>query len=120
MKLKAINAQVGALGGLTSPGTATLEITLLDNGVPYVNPPGSGYVFDPTISADDNSITMTADATVENQVDISIPAGDTATQITFTASAIAPDGTTVTATLSVPLAPAPVASPFTLSLSQTS
>lgn len=106
-----------AIGQLSSPGTAVLLLALLDNGQPYVAPSGSSYVFSPTLSASDSSVTIAADPTVPDQFDATIPAGDPATSVTFTASATAPDGSTASGTLTIPFAPQP--QKFSISVTQT-
>jgi hypothetical protein len=125
MKITKINGRtvrqnsVGDIGALTSPGTATLSLELLDNGQPYVTPPGSSYVFDPTISAGgDFSVSMTANPTVPDQVDVVIEAGDGNASITFTSTAIAPDGSTATGTLTLPLSQVTPTDNFTVSINQ--
>lgn len=105
-----------AIGQLSSPGTAEILLALLDNGSPYVPPAGSSYVFTPTLTASDSSVSIAADPTVPNQFDVTIPAGDTGASVTFNATATAPDGTTATGTLTVPLAPVP--QQFTISVTQ--
>ena len=106
-----------AIGSLTSPGTASILLELFDNGAPYVAPAGSTYVFTPTLTASDPSVTIAPDATVPDQFDVTIPAGDPSTSVTFTGSATAPDGTTATGTLSIPFTATPQA--FSISVSQT-
>ena len=105
-----------AIGSLTSPGTASILLALLDNGAPYVLPAGSTYVFTPTLTASDTSVTIAADPTVADQFDVTIPAGDTSTSVVFTGTATAPDGTTATGTLSIPFASTP--QQFSISVTQ--
>ena len=106
-----------AIGSLTSPGTASILLALLDNGAPYVAPEGSSYVFTPTLTASDTSVTIAPDATVPDQFDVTIPAGDTSTSVVFTGTATAPDGTTATGTLTIPFAATPQV--FSISVTQT-
>jgi hypothetical protein len=106
-----------AIGSLTSPGTASILLALLDNGAPYVAPEGSTYVFTPSLACSDASVTIAPDATTPDQFDVTIPAGDTSTSAVFTATATAPDGTTATGTLSIPLAAIP--QQFSISVTQT-
>jgi hypothetical protein len=106
-----------AIGALVSPGTAVLLLALLDNGAPYVPPAGSSYAFAPSLTADDTNVSIVADPTTPEEFDVTIPAGDTNTSVTFTATATAPDGTTATGTLTIPLAPEP--QQFTISITQT-
>jgi hypothetical protein len=106
-----------AVGSLSSPGTLTLVVALLDNGSPYVAPAGSTYVFAPTVTTTDPAITFTADPTTPDQFDGVIAAGDTSTSASFTASAVDPTGATQTVTISIPFASVPHF--FTLSLTQT-
>ena len=105
-----------AIGSLSSPGTASILLALLDNGSPYVPPAGSTYTFAPTLTSSDTLVTITADPTVPDQFDVTIPAGDTSTSVTFTASATAPDGTTASGTLSIPFASTP--QQFSISVTQ--
>ena len=105
-----------SIGLLTSPGTASILLELLDNGAPYVPPVGSSYVFTPSLVASDSTVTITPDPTVPDQFDVTIPAGDASTSVTFTASAVAPDGTTATGTLTIPFAPVPQT--FSISVTQ--
>ncbi len=105
-----------AIGSLTSPGTASILLALLDNGSPYVAPEGSTYTFSPTLTASDALVTISPDATVPDQFDVTIPAGDTSASVTFTGTATAPDGTTATGTLSIPFAAVPQT--FTISVTQ--
>jgi hypothetical protein len=106
-----------AIALLSSPGSASILAALLDNGSPYVAPAGSPYVFSPSLVADDTLVAIAPDPAVAGQFSVTIPAGDPAASVTFTGSAVAPDGSTVTATLQIPFAPAP--QKFTLTLSQT-
>lgn len=106
-----------AIGQLSSPGTAVLLLALLDNGEPYVEPSGSAYVFTPTLTASDASVTITPDASTPNQFDVVIPAGDSSASVIFSASATAPDGSTASGTLTIPFAPEP--QKFTISITQT-
>jgi hypothetical protein len=107
-----------AIGGLSSPGSATLNFTLLDqNGNPYVVPAGSTYVFNPTVSADDPNVTLTENTSnATPQVFVSIPPGDPSAQVTFSATATDPDGNTATGTLSIPLSE--VTQTFTIEITQ--
>jgi hypothetical protein len=107
-----------AIGSLSSPGTAALFLALLDNGSPFTPPPGSTYVFTPTLTASDSSVTIAADPTTPEQFDVTIPAGDTSTSVTFTGLATAPDDTTATGTLTIPFAATP--QKFSISVTQTS
>jgi hypothetical protein len=106
-----------SIGLLSSPGTASILLALLDNGAPYTPPVGSTYVFTPTLTASDTDVTIAADPTTPDQFDVTIPAGDPSTSVTFTASATAPDGTTATGTLTIPFAPTP--QQFSISVTQT-
>ena len=106
-----------AIGSLTSPGTASILLALLDNGSPFVPVLGSTYVFTPTLTADDTNVSISADPTVPDQFNVTIPAGDPSTRVTFTGSATAPDGTAATGTLSIPFATTPQT--FTIGLTQT-
>lgn len=112
--------------GITDGGSAQFGATLLDNGQPFVTPSGSTFTFVPTFSADDTLVSFapaTSDASggtipLEAQTVVSVPATDTATQITITATATAPDGTTATGTLVIQLTGE--AQQFTIAITQLS
>jgi hypothetical protein len=104
-----------AIGSLTSPGTATLLLSLLDNGQPYTAV--EGYVFTPTLTSNDTSIQIVADATTPNEFDLTIPSGDTSQSATFNATATAPDGSTAIGALTIPFMA--VAQQFTIKIAQT-
>jgi hypothetical protein len=103
-----------ALTQLTSPGAFIVGLTLLSNGAPFVPEAGSSFVFSPTLAISDTSVVSTPDATVPNQFDITIPAGDTSASVTFTASATDPDGNAIVETLTLPFAT--VSQAFTISI----
>lgn len=106
-----------AIGSLSSPGTATLLLALLDNGAPFTPPAGSTYVFSPTLTADDTNISIAADPSNPLSFNVNIPAGDPSTVANFTATATAPDGTTATGTLAIPFAAQP--QQFSINIQQT-
>lgn len=115
-----------AIGNINAGSTGQFGATLLDNGAPYVAPSGSTYVFTPTFSASDTTVTFapaTTDASagaipLADQTVMSVPANDTGTSVTVGVSAVAPDGTTVTATLVVTLTPGTTTATFSVALSQ--
>ena len=113
-----------ALENITAGTTGQFGATLLDNGLPYSAPAGSSYVFTPAFTASDSAVTFTPatdDASsgtipLADQIVVSIPASDSGTSVTITATATAPDGTTVTNSITVALTPLPRT--YTLAISQ--
>jgi hypothetical protein len=106
-----------AIGNIAAGSTGTFTPQLLLNGQPFVVPAGSTFVPQYTYSSPtaDAVLTPSADTT---SVVVGIPTGSTDTSVTVGASVIAPDGSTQTATDTVPVTPgSPQA--FSLSLSQT-
>lgn len=108
-----------AIGNITAGTTGQLGATLLDNGAAV-----TGFTPTFTFSASDTTVTF-APATTDgsggtvplaNQTVISVPAGDTGTSVTITASTPAPDGTTASGTLTITLTPVP--QQFTVALTQ--
>jgi len=95
---------------ITAAGTSgTITATYTDNGAPATptNPIA--------LTCDDSTVTITPVDTFNWTVDV--PAGDTASSITLTASVANSDGTTSTAQLTIPLQAAP--QQFVLTLAQT-
>jgi hypothetical protein len=113
-----------AIGTIAAGSTGQFGVALLDNGVPYVDPTGSTYALTPTFTASDPTVTFapaTEDASagailLADQVVATVPAGDLGTSVTITATATAPDGTTITGELTVALTPE--AQKFTLVVTQ--
>lgn len=112
-----------AVGTITAGTPSQFGSALLDNGAVFVPPAGSTYVFSPTFTADDPGATF-APATVDAsggtiplsaQTVVTLPVGDTATSVTITATATAPDGTVSTGKISVP-----AAQQFTIAVTQLS
>lgn len=103
--------------GIVLGGSGTFLVSLLANGNPYTPPAGSTYVFAPTLSASDPNVTITPNSGVADSFNVAVPAGDANTSTSLQASAVAPDGSTVTQTISVPYLPVPQA--FTLQIVQT-
>lgn len=97
---------------ITVGATGTFSAQLEDNGNPISLPAGSTF----TWSADDTnaSLAPSADST---SVVVSVPATDASTSITVTASTVAPDGSTVQGSVTVPIIPG-VAHTFTVSVTQ--
>lgn len=85
------------IGMLYSPGTASFQLTLLDDGKPYVFPAHSNYRFDPTFTSTDSTLRIEQDSATANLFHVSIPAGEKSTGILFNAEAVAPDGTYILA-----------------------
>jgi hypothetical protein len=96
--------------GTTGTFTAQLE----DNGNPISLPSGSTFAW----SADDTNAALAPSADSTSVV-VTVPATDTATSITVTASTTAPDGSTVSGSVTVPITPG-VAHTFTVLVSQVS
>lgn len=112
--------------GITAGGSGQFGAALLDNGQLFTPPAGSTYVFVPTFSADDTTVTFSA-ATIDPsggaiplaaQTVVNVPAGDPGTPITITATATAPDGSMATGSLSVPVTAE--AQQFTIAVGQLS
>jgi hypothetical protein len=93
---------VTSVTSLTTPGAYNVLLTLLANGVLFVPEAGSSFVFAPTLVADDTTVTIAADATTPNSFDVTIPAGDPAKSVVFTAQGTDPDGNSIVSTLELP------------------
>jgi hypothetical protein len=113
-----------SIGNITAGTTGQFGATLLDNGTLYETPAGSTYIFTPSFTASDPTVTF-APATVdesggtillEDQVVVTVPGGDLETSVTITATATAPDGTMATGSVTVTLTPAP--QKFTIAVTQ--
>jgi hypothetical protein len=101
---------------LTSPGAFLAQLVLLANGSPFTPEAGSSFVFSPTLTADDTTVVIAPDATTPALFDITIPAGDTGTSVTFTANGTDPNGNPIpAATLTLPFAA--VAQTFSIGIS---
>jgi hypothetical protein len=113
-----------AVGNITAGTTGQFAASLLDNGAAFTPPSGSTYTLNPTWTSSDPSVTFapaTTDASngaipLQDQTLVTVPAGDTGTSVTITATAPAPDGTTATGSLVVALTPVP--QKFALAVSQ--
>jgi len=113
-----------AIGNIPAGSSGQLGAQLLLNGSSYVVPSDDSYVFTPTFTADDPSVTFTAATTDESggtlpladQIVLDVPAGDTGTSVTVTVTAADPNGNTLSATLTIPLTPE--GQTFTISLTQ--
>ncbi len=103
----------GASMAISVGTTGTFTAQLEDNGNPIPLPSGSTFAW----TADDTSASLAASADSTSVV-VSVPATDTATSITVTASTTAPDGSTVSGSVTVPITPG-VAHTFTVLVSQT-
>lgn len=95
------------IGTLSSPGTASFQLTLLDNGKLYAPPPHTDYVFDATFTSPDTTVVIEQDKMTANLFRVTIPSGEKSTAVTFNASAVAPDGSLISA--QVPLLAQPTA-----------
>ena len=115
-----------ALGNITAGTTGQVSAgPLLDNGVPYVTPPDSVYVFVPTLTSSDLDVIITPATTdmsggtipLALQFVLTVPAGELGTSVTISGSAPAPDGSLAVGTpLTIALTPLP--QQFTFAISQ--
>lgn len=94
--------------------TGTFLASLLLNGAPYT--PTTPFTLSVSWTVDDTSVVLTPSDDTTSVV-AAVPAGDTGTSINITATTTAPDGTTVTNTVNVPLGPEPQV--FSLGITQT-
>jgi hypothetical protein len=108
-----------SLGNIAAGSSGTFAAQLLLNGQPYA-PLAGAPVLDVTYSADDPDVVLDPSADTTSVV-AEVPAASQDTELTVGASAVAPDGTTVTAQVNVIVTPAaPPAQVFSLKLDQTS
>jgi hypothetical protein len=113
-----------SIGNIVAGTTGQLEAEIFENGVLYTPPVGSAYAPTITWTASDPSVTLTpvtADDSggavpLAQQTVVNVPAGDTSTSVTITATTTDPNGNTITGTINIPLTSAPQV--FTLQLSQ--
>jgi hypothetical protein len=85
---------------ISQGATGTFQAQLEDNGNPIDLPSGSTFSW----SADDSNAQLAPSADTLSVV-VSVPADDAATSITVTASTTAPDGSTVSGSVTVPVIP---------------
>jgi len=102
----------GAPMAITVGATGTFAAQLEDNGNPIPLPAGSTFAW----TSDDSNAGITASSDTLTAV-VSVPATDTATSITVTATTIDPDGKTVQGSVTVPIIPG-VSHTFTVSVTQ--
>jgi hypothetical protein len=107
-----------AIGNIAAGSSGTFAATLLENGSPYVPPVGSTYAPVWTYSSSDSTATFVTTPDTTSTV-LSVPSNDLGTSLAVGASAIAPDGSTVTTALDVTLTPGVVTAVFAASLTQT-
>ena len=106
-----------AIGNINAGSTGTFAATLLQNGAPLTTPPVPATVW--TYSCSDSSVTIAPSADTTSAV-YSVPSNDTGTSFQAAASAVAPDGTTVTTPpLTVTLTPGTTSTVFSASIAQT-
>jgi hypothetical protein len=106
-----------AIGNIAAGSTGTFAATLLENGAPLTTPPTTPTVW--TYSCSDPSVTIATSADTTSAV-YSVPANDTGTSFQAGASAVAPDGTTVsTPPVTVTLTPGTTTAVFSAVLNQT-
>jgi len=104
-----------AIGNIPAGSTGTFAATLLENGSPVVPQPTIAW----TYSCSDPSVTISPSADTTSAV-FSVPQNDTGTSFQAAASAIAPDGTTVTTPpVTVTLTPGTTSAVFSASIAQT-
>jgi hypothetical protein len=104
---------------ITSPGAYVVTLTLLANGTPFVpTADNAGFTFTPSLTANDTSVTITADATTPDQFDVVVPAGDPNKSVVFTAQAVDPDGNSIVNTLELPFSSVSVAYTIGIVVSQ--
>lgn len=89
-----------AIGNLNPGGTGSFAAQFLENGNPSSQAPTSVPVW----SSDDASATFVTAADGLSTV-MTLDAADTSTSVTVTVSATAPDGSTATGSLTVPVTP---------------
>ncbi len=113
-----------SIGNIVAGTTGQLEAEVFENGVLYTPPVGTTYAPTITWTASDPSVTFTA-ATADDsggtvplsqQTVVNVPAGDTSTSVTITATTTDPNGSPLTGTISIPITSAPQV--FTLSVTQ--
>lgn len=91
-----------AIGNIGAGTSGTFAAQLEDNGSPIALPVGSTFAW----TASDTTVLITpSDDSLSALIDV--PSGDTGTSITVTASTVAPDGSTVSGSITVPLTPVP-------------
>lgn len=112
IRITQTNTQENTMAGIAAGSTGTFTATLNDNGAPIALPAGSTFGW----SADDASVTFVTSPDTTSTV-VSVPAGDEGTSVTITASTTAPDSTTVSGSVTVPLTPEP--QQFTVTVAQT-
>ena len=106
-----------AIGNINAGSTGTFAATLLENGAPLTTPPSTPTVW--TYSCSDPTVTIVTSADTTSSV-FSVPQNDTGTSFQAAASAVAPDGTTVTTPpLTVTLTPGTTSAVFSASIAQT-
>jgi hypothetical protein len=113
-----------SIGNIVAGTTGQLEAEVFENGVLYTPPVGTTYAPTVSWSASDTEVTFTP-ATADDsggivpltqQIVVNVPAGDTSTSVTITATTTDPNGNSLTGTLSIPITSAPQV--FTLLVSQ--
>ncbi len=113
-----------SIGNIVAGTTGQIEAEVYENGVLYNPPVGSTYAPTFTWTASDPSVTFTP-ATADDsdgavplgqQIVVNVPAGDTSTSVTITATTVDPNGNPLTGTISIPVTSAPQV--FALQLTQ--
>jgi hypothetical protein len=113
-----------SVGNIVAGTTGQIEAEVFENGVPYTPPVGTVYTPTITWTASDPSVTFTPATDddsggvvpLSQQIVVNIPAGDTSTSVTITATTTDPNGNPLTGTISIPVTSAPQV--FTLQLTQ--
>ena len=113
-----------SVGNIVAGTTGQLEAEVFENGVLYTPPVGTTYTPAITWTSSDAEVTFTP-ATADDsggavpltqQIVVNIPAGDTSTSVTITATTTDPNGNPLTGTISIPVTSAPQT--FTLNVTQ--
>ena len=99
---------------ISQGATGTFQAQLEDNGNPIPLPSGSTFAW----TSDDANAQLAPSADTLSVV-VTVPADDAATSITVTASTTAPDGSTVSGSVTVPIIPG-VQHVFTVAVQQVS
>lgn len=113
-----------SVGNIVAGTTGQIEAEVFENGVLYTAPVGTTYVPTLTWTSSDSTVTFTpatdddsgGTVPLTQQIVVNVPAGDTSTSVTITATTTDPNGNPLTGTISIPVTSAPQV--FTLQLTQ--
>jgi hypothetical protein len=101
-----------AIGTIPAGQTGTFAAQLMDNGSPIALPANSTFAW----TASDTTVTFATSADTLSTV-VTVPAGDTGTSVTITASTTDPNGNPVSGSITVAITPEP--QQFTVTVTQT-